>query len=377
MRVLHLTAGNLYGGVEVLLATLARFRRDCPEMEPHFCVCFEGRFSSEMRENGIPVEVVGRARTREFWTIWKARRRFRDVLIRDRYDVVICHGAWNYAIFGPVARAADIPIVFWLHDPPPQRMLWLERWAHRVAPDLVICNSHYTANGAPHFFPGVVKKVIYCAVAPRQSGSTLPVDVTAVRADLDTASDATVILQVSRLDPHKGHRVHLEALAKLRDIPGWVCWQVAGPQRPHEVRYLAELKEFAASSGIRDRVHFLGWQPDIGKLFAAADIYCQPNVGPEPFGITFVEALYDGLPVIATAIGGPLEIVEPNCGVLVAPNDAASLAQELQTLIQNGPLRKRLGRFGPARAEGLCSPRARLAELHETLRRITSGRIAA
>ena len=49
------------------------------------------------------------------------------------------------------------------------------------------------------------------------------------------------------------------------------------------------------------------------RLLAAADVFCQPNSGPEPFGIVFVEALYAGLPVIATAIGGAQEIVDAAC----------------------------------------------------------------
>ena len=48
----------------------------------------------------------------------------------------------------------------------------------------------------------------------------------------------------------------------------------------------------------------------VPRLMAAADIYCQPNTTPEPFGIAFVEALAAGVPVVTTAMGGPLEIVD-------------------------------------------------------------------
>ena len=66
-------------------------------------------------------------------------------------------------------------------------------------------------------------------------------------------------------------------------------------------------------------MRWLGQRRDVPELLAAADIYCQPNVGAEPFGIVFVEALYTGLPVVTTALGGALEIIDASCGVLVPP----------------------------------------------------------
>jgi len=190
---------------------------------------------------------------------------------------------------------------------------------------------------------------------------------------LNTSNDAIVILQVSRLDPHKGHREHLESLAQLRELPDWVCWQVAGPQRPHEYQYLEELKTLAKELGIQDRVLFWSWQADIAKFFKAADIYCQPNVGPEPFGITFVEALYDGLPVITTGMAGPLEIIDSSCGLLVPQNNPHALTEALRSLIQSRILREILSSGGPVRAEAICSPSAQLRLLCETLREMTSA----
>jgi glycosyltransferase involved in cell wall biosynthesis len=376
MRVLHLDAGNLYGGIEVLLLTLARFRDLCPAMEPCFAVCFEGKFSSEMRGLGVPVEVAGQVRAREFWTIWRARRRFREILTRGRYDIVICHGAWIYSILGPVARAAGLPVVFWLHDPPRSCLNWLERWANQFEPDLMICNSQYTAQGSSQLFPRLHREIVYCPVVSRQIDRLSPLDRQSVRAEFDTPADAVVILQVSRLDAHKGHRMHLEALSRMKNVPGWICWMVAGPQRPHEIELLEGLERFARDSGIRDRVRFPGWQPDIGKLFCAADIFCQPNVCPEPFGITFVEALHDGLPVVATALGGALEIVTGDCGILVRPGDPVELASTLRRLIEDPGLRQRLGSGGPPRATVICSPDRQLAQLQTTLGRFQLGAAA-
>ena len=60
---------------------------------------------------------------------------------------------------------------------------------------------------------------------------------------------------------------------------------------------------------------------DVPRLLAAADIHCQPNISPEPFGIAFIEALAAGLPVVTSAIGGAIEIVDDTCGRLVPASD--------------------------------------------------------
>jgi glycosyltransferase involved in cell wall biosynthesis len=102
-------------------------------------------------------------------------------------------------------------------------------------------------------------------------------------------------------------------------------------------------------------VRFLGQRRDVLDLMHASDIHCQPNVGPEPFGIVFIEALYAELPLVTTRMGGALEIVNESCGVLVSP-DPESVAAALDRLRRDSSERRRLGANGPARARALCNP---------------------
>src|SRR5258708_10528589 len=102
MRVLHLSAGNLYGGIETLLATLARHRSLCPAMQPHFALCFAGRLNDELEDAGVPVDLLGNVRISRPWTVWQARRRLRGLLDRQHVDAVITHGCWPHALFAPV-----------------------------------------------------------------------------------------------------------------------------------------------------------------------------------------------------------------------------------------------------------------------------------
>jgi glycosyltransferase involved in cell wall biosynthesis len=372
MRVMHIVSGRLYGGVETLLVTLARGRALCAGMEPEFALCFDGRLREELAATGVAVHLVGEVRARHPLSVLWARRRLREVLNTRSVDVVVCHLAWPQAIFGKVARSAGIPLVFWMHDPANGRG-WLDRWAALTPPDSAICNSKYTANSLPMIFPGVPFEVIYYPVRGFELDHQAQ-DRLQVRHEFDTPADATVIVQVSRLERWKGQMVHLEALSQLREVPGWIAWFVGGAQRPDEVAYGAELKAAASASGIVDRVRFVGERSDIAKILAASDIFCQPNIGAEPFGIVFIEALHAGLPVVASASGGALEIVDSSCGILVPPRRSEAVAAALRQLINDRDLRRQLGAAGPARAKQLTDPAVQMSLLRGSLEAISSRR---
>jgi len=363
-RILHVNSGNLYGGVETILVTLARLRAQCPGMEPHFALCHEGRLSRELVECGVPVYQVGNVRISRPWTAWSARRRLAEVLRDVRFDMVICHMPWSMAVFGPAVKKSGQRLGFWAHAFHTGEG-WLERLARRQSPDLAIANSRYTESGFANIFPNAPHVVVYPPVnlAPEPDAVRAR---SVLRKELGVAENTVAIVQVSRIEACKGHRVHLEALAKLKNLPTpWVCWMVGGAQRPVEQEYLKELRETAASLGIQDRVRFLGQRADVGPLLAAADIFCQPNETPDSFGITFIEALWAGRPVVTSALGGALEIIDESCGFLIQPGDAAGLAERLRELIERPELRARLVKNGSARALELCSPARQMSLLAE------------
>jgi glycosyltransferase involved in cell wall biosynthesis len=363
MRVLHVHSGNLYGGVETLLATLARHRDLCPKMESHYGLCFEGRLSEELTAAGAAVHLLGKTRISQPVTVLRARRVLSDLLQREHFDLAVCHSSWSQSLFGPVVHSAHVPLIFWLHNPTNGKH-WLDRWGRKTVPDMVLCNSKFTAATAGNLFPQVRSEVLYAPVGS-PNGTYSKTDRATTRAELETPEDAVVIIQASRMEAWKGHALHLEALGMLKDLPGWVCWQVGGAQRPGETEYLNALKRKAAQLGIADRVRFLGQRSDVEKLLAAADIYCQPNTDPEPFGIAFIEALYARLPVVTTDLGGAREIIEESCGVLVPAGSVEALAATLSSLIKDAAFREKLANGGPARARELCDVKTQLERLQK------------
>ena len=77
-RVLHVNSGNMFGGVECILTTLARAGNLHREMESCFALCQEGRLSKELSTAGAMVYWMGAVRISRPWTVWQARRRMRQ-----------------------------------------------------------------------------------------------------------------------------------------------------------------------------------------------------------------------------------------------------------------------------------------------------------
>jgi glycosyltransferase involved in cell wall biosynthesis len=126
------------------------------------------------------------------------------------------------------------------------------------------------------------------------------------------------------------------------------------------------LRSQAERLGIAGRVSFLGERDDVSRLLSAADIYCQPNEGPEPFGLSYVEALAAGLPVVASRLGALPEIVDDGCGVLVDPGSPARVADALER-VMNPAVRQGMRTRAVERAAIFGDVRARLTAVAAAL----------
>lgn len=359
-RVLHLAAGNLYGGVETFLVTLARSPR---RLEHRFALFFEGRLATELRAAGARVEVLGPARLGRPWTLVGPQVRLRRSLKAWRPDLVLAHSTWLKLAAAPALHGYRQALFVHGQMDARNRLDWLMA---RFPPDALLANSAFTAASASALVPRLTPLVAGCPVedrTPREPGVR-----EALRQELSVPGDTPVILQVSRMEPGKGHALLLEALAQLGRDTAWECWLAGGTQRPEEQAYVERLRAQVAEYGLTDRVRFLGQRLDIPRLFTAADVFCHPNVVPEGFGIVFIEAMYAGLPVLTTDIGGARELVDETCGARVQPR-ADAVAGVLARWLADAGARRALGRAGRQRAEGLSLPSRRVALVEDALER--------
>ena len=173
LRVLHVHSGNLYGGVETFLTTLARDAAVVPEMQSSFALCFTGQLRADLTANAHPPSMLGAVRLSRPWTVWRARRALTRLLAARTFDVVVCHQAWAHAIFGPVVRRAGMPLVFWMHTSGEGRH-WLDRMAARTPPDLVVANSQFTARNIAGWFPGTPIEIVYYPLRLAHTAESTP-----------------------------------------------------------------------------------------------------------------------------------------------------------------------------------------------------------
>ena len=365
MRLLHLANGNLFGGIETFLVTLARLEQVEAGTESSFILSHEGRLATELREAGAPVRVLAGARIRNPWAVRRVRTEVRAEAERQRPDLAVAHGPWAYYVFGHALTESKAPIVFWQHGLADRGLLHL--LAGRRRPAAVIANSEVTAHTTPRVFPGLAARVVrYPVQELKQSRSREE-----VREELG-AGDDVIIVQTSRFEPWKGHKLLLTALLQQPDLP-WQLWYAGGQTRPVERRLRAELEALATERRAQSRVRFLGERRDIADVLGAADVFCQPNTGREPYGLAPVEALGVGLPMVVTEAGATALHVSHEWGRLV-PVSPDALAGALSELIRDPELRGRMGERARAHYRDHFSTGRLITEMNEALRSIAAGR---
>jgi glycosyltransferase involved in cell wall biosynthesis len=360
MKLLHINAGNLYGGVETFLVTLAKTQSLYPALQHEFVVCSEGRYRDELEALRVPVFSLGEVRARRPWKIWRARRQLAEWGRENFFDWMVFHSPWAWGLLGGAETGTKAAL--WLHGPVDGKS-WVDQWARRRTPEKIITNSQFTAASVPRLWRQPTAQVVYLPFRPSEVRQTRE----EVRRTFQIGADVNVIIQVSRMERWKGQANLLQALAGLNDRPDWECWLVGGAQRPEEKKYEQELKALARKMGILARVRFWGSRQDVPDLLGAADIFCQINEEPEPFGLVFAEAMAAGLPVIGTPMGGVVEWIDEKMGALVSPGDSAVLGRVLRHWMENPEERRALGRSGRVRVEKWLDPAVRLEALHAVL----------
>ncbi len=373
LKVLHLHAAPLYGGVETFLATLARERALCPAMEPIFGECFDGRLAGEMRNAGASVELVGEARYSRPWSVWQSRRTVSKSIARLNPDVAVCHMPKPVWLFGPTCRALGVPVVFYMHGPVHQPDLFDKLvQKKRFAPDLMIgVSAHTVQSGKDTFFPSVPTAVInYPQPFGPDRFALAPGARDALRAEMTTPNSDIVLVQATRMDPWKGHTDLFAALALLKDVPGWTHWLIGGAQRPDEIAYLDGLKQQAREAGIEDRIRYAGYRQDVPQFLASSDVYCQANRESEGFSLSFTEAFTAGLPIVTTNIGSASEMINEASGILPPPRDPAAFARALEALIRDPARIKVMGQSAQARIRRLSDTKQQINRVHDELARV-------
>jgi glycosyltransferase involved in cell wall biosynthesis len=158
-----------------------------------------------------------------------------------------------------------------------------------------------------------------------------------LREELGIKDNEFLVGIIGSLLERKGHRCFLEMAKILRGKKIKFLIVGEGPE-------LSNLRKFVQSDDLGSNVIFMGFNNNVAEVVGSLDVLVQASVVPESFGLVLIEAMAMKKPVIATGIGGTLEIIEDKIsGLLVPPKDANRLAQAVLFLMENEEKRREIG----------------------------------
>jgi glycosyltransferase involved in cell wall biosynthesis len=234
----------------------------------------------------------------------------------------------------------------------------------------VVANSRYTAEWVRSTAPGARLEVVHNPVDLERFDPER-IDRDQVRSRLGAAGGRRLLLGVvAQLSPWKGQDTAIEALASLRDegvdahllLIGSAKF-VAQATRFDNRGYVAGLHKLVADLRLQDRVSWLGEREDVPELMRALDVLLLPS-WEEPFGRSLIEAMALGIPVIATDVGGPPEIVtDGREGYLLPPRQARLWANAIRRFADEPEHGVEMGRAGRRRVEQAFTVRQHVAAM--------------
>ncbi len=336
--ILFVSHSAVVSGAEVILLELARHIGSASAF-----VFQPGPLADRLSVLGLPVRTSMRADglsdVKRGGSIWKSlplTGRFvaitRDIArAASDHRVIYANSQKAFVLSAIAAFFLRKPLIWHLHDIPDRahfgraqlrlQILLANRCARRVIVPSEAVKRAFVAAGGSATLVRIVPNGV--AVPDADSGTTEE-----LRAMLGLP-DGPLVGVFSRLAHWKGQHVVLQALAGIPDVR---C-VIAGTALFGEDAYSRELQALVARLGLRDRLVFLGQRNDIPDLMRAVDIVIHPSIAPEPFGLTVVEGMLVGTPVIGTAAGAIPQILDDGrAGWLVAPGDAEALGKAIREI---------------------------------------------
>ena len=341
------------GGQEAMLMEL--LRHASPDDVTWTVAFFEdGPLVHEARALGIETTVVSSGRLREIprfvRTVAAVARLASDV------DVVLSWMAKAHLYGGPAAVIARKPAI-WVQPGMPSNRAWMDRAVTLLPAAGVLTVSSASDAAQRAIRPTRKTALVYPGIDLRRFDSETVPDLAEARESLHLDRDAPIVGMVARLQRWKGIHLLIEALPQVRaSFPDTIAVIVGGAHFA-EPDYEAHLKALANRLGVGENVVFAGLRSDVPVWLSAMNVVAHP-ADNEPFGLSVVEAMALGKPVVASDSGGPLEIIEDGTsGMLFRTGDARDLATRLCRVLGDPAEAARLGACARERATLFSSSR--------------------
>jgi glycosyltransferase involved in cell wall biosynthesis len=379
-RVLFVDSQAELGGAGFALLTMLQYL-DRRLIEP-FYVCMTpapSESEAHVRAMGVPALHIPAGRFRDWQRTAQAIRALHKLIREQQIDAVLTNSGHPLFFARPAALAAGRPCAWWVHGYEPRDPLR----GHGIAlaqqflqADAMFANSEFTARMLVRDFPNETRIRVVRYGIDLQAHRPDPAAGLRVRASLGIPPVEPVAGIFGRLQRWKGQHVFLEAAARMA-ARGVACrFLVAGNSMfGLEPEYAEELQHFVEKNSLRDRVMFLGHRRDVNDVMNACDVVLHASIEPEPWGLVVAEGMAAGRPVIASAAGGPLEMIDHGrTGLLIPPGEARELATALEELLRQPERRQEMGEAARRHAAEAYNPVEAAAVLARELLQMCQSR---
>ena len=155
-----------------------------------------------------------------------------------------------------------------------------------------------------------------------------------------TIEQNITLTSIARLIPYKGHKYFIEVAKELLKLNKQYHFLIVGDTFPGYEAYEEELKTLVSENDLHQKIHFLGYRTDVDDILVKTDLFFHPSIAPDPLPTVLFEAIKLKVPVVATKLGGAVEILDNgNCGLLVPYNNAKKVAELINDYFKDEKLK--------------------------------------
>lgn len=341
LRVVHVMTALALAGMEFGVIKVSN-RIDRRRIEPAIvCIWYETPEGRAILHSSIRVMALGEKPARNWGLIRKLARAFREL----RADIVHTHnwGTYAYGVLG--ARLAGVPVVIHgEHGHDSNHVSRRQALAKRALIPLVNRFVAVSQDLARELVGQWRLRPERVSILPNGVDTEIfrpGLSADGLRRELGFSDDALVITIIGGLRPIKGHATLLLALAKVLPAVPRARLLIVGSD--YNRGHRQELIALATELGILPAIRFEEVRSDIRDVLALTAVYVNSSLF-EGMSNTILEAMASGKPVVASAVGGNMELIEDGrTGYLVPVQDPGALADRLQSVLTDEALRARLG----------------------------------
>jgi glycosyltransferase involved in cell wall biosynthesis len=273
------------------------------------------------------------------------------LLKEEKFDLIHAHTRVTQVVAALASRITGVPVVTTAHGyykPRFGRRLF-GCWGKRViAISSLVGEELKKSHVVPEYKIRVVENAIDTEAFEKKMAEKNPLK---IRRGWNIPDQAVVVGSVSRLVRDKGHEFLIEAVRLLRERGRDVFLLVLGDGRERK-----NLENRINQAGLQENSRMITGSRDVTEVFAAIDIFAHPATFREGFGLSLMEAMLAGKPVVATDIWAVNSIIRDKTdGFLVPPKNAAALADQIDFLVANPAVSKTVAEEGRRMASRRCS----------------------